>query len=279
MTKVATPQKDVPVKEIENPLTPEYEVAAGRSELAEMHRAGSKVEPEEAPVTEEELRQVYSKAAAGTILEAAFVDPAYTWPPAEGQGKNAIELQASVKLLEDDDASSFQTTETQQKRMADPGMPKKPWWKCCQSNDAVVEDMRAYQEQKLAAEKERKLHAKIKKERLRQKEKDYRKKHRYHRVPEGILIYRLDTTDHTLELMSQPHAKTDMGAIVQKTKVVKAVPAFDKSRRGMEVTGDDGRTFTLVACEQRTATAWLEAMSLMHAKSDSNKGFFSKVRT
>ena len=39
------------------------------------------------------------KGISGTIFEAAFVDPAYTWPPAEGQGKNAIELQASTALM------------------------------------------------------------------------------------------------------------------------------------------------------------------------------------
>ena len=40
-----------------------------------------------------------SGRATGTILEGAFVDPAYPWPPAEGQGKHAIELQASTALL------------------------------------------------------------------------------------------------------------------------------------------------------------------------------------
>lgn len=39
------------------------------------------------------------KGVSGTILEAAFFDPAYSWPPAEGQGKNAIELQASTALM------------------------------------------------------------------------------------------------------------------------------------------------------------------------------------
>ena len=39
------------------------------------------------------------KQTGGTILEAAFVDPAYSYPPAEGQGRNAIELQATAHLL------------------------------------------------------------------------------------------------------------------------------------------------------------------------------------
>jgi hypothetical protein len=55
----------------------------------------------------------------GTILEAAFVDPAYPWPPVDGQGKNAIELQASAKLLDDDD----HTTDGEREAMK---MPKKP---------------------------------------------------------------------------------------------------------------------------------------------------------
>lgn len=45
---------------------------------------------------------------SGTILEAAFVDPAYSYPPAEGQGRHAIELQATSHLLNKvDPPSSF----------------------------------------------------------------------------------------------------------------------------------------------------------------------------
>ena len=36
----------------------------------------------------------------GTILEAAFIDPSYSYPPAEGQGRHAIELQATPHLLQ-----------------------------------------------------------------------------------------------------------------------------------------------------------------------------------
>ena len=42
-------------------------------------------------------------SSGGAILEAAFVDPAYAWPPVEGQGKNAIELQASTALMRNAD--------------------------------------------------------------------------------------------------------------------------------------------------------------------------------
>ena len=51
---------------------------------------------EEMPPPQEQAPQYGS---AGTILEAAFVDSAYDWPPPEGIGKNAIELQASVIVL------------------------------------------------------------------------------------------------------------------------------------------------------------------------------------
>lgn len=41
------------------------------------------------------------------ILEAAFVDPAYSYPPAEGQGKHAIELQATPHLLHKVDPTHY----------------------------------------------------------------------------------------------------------------------------------------------------------------------------
>jgi hypothetical protein len=57
----------------------------------------------------------------GTVLEAAFVDPAYQWPPPEGEGRNAIELQASVTLL--DDGDSVKITDSMRQRMEIPPKP------------------------------------------------------------------------------------------------------------------------------------------------------------
>jgi hypothetical protein len=110
---------------------------------------------------------------------------------------------------------------------------------------------------------------------LRQREKEYRKRNRYKSVPEGILIYRLDTALGQLSLMSPPHTRTDLSTLVTELKVTGAVPSSDPSRRGLVLHGADGTNVTLVATEQRTATAWLEAASLMLAKQQKPKTMFS----
>lgn len=82
------------------------------------------------------------------------------------------------------------------------------------------------------------------------------------------MIYRLDTSNQTLTLMSQPNPKTDTSSLIQEMVVASATPSSDKSRRGMTIKSIDGKTLTLVACEQRTAISWLETIDLMLA----NKG-------
>lgn len=225
--------------------------------------------------------------SAGTILEAAFVDPAYQWPSPEGVGKNAIELQASVNIMLDDN-DSVKTTDSQKERMRIPenpalsGKKKSKWWNCCKSGgDAAIMSLAEYEKAKRAALKERKKHYAAKKSRA----KELRMKSRYNRVPEGILIYRLDTATQTVSLMSETHSKTDEETLCREVTVLSAVPSPDKSRRGMTLTiiDNDAETneeenkesddkakkqvkeVTLVACEQRTAIAWLEAIDLMLA--------------
>jgi hypothetical protein len=203
-------------------------------------------------------------ASFGTILEAAFVDPAYQWPPPEGEGKNAIELQASISLIDDDD-NSVKTTASQRKAMEIPPKPgtqvaTKRWWNCCKSTDALV-DLQGWERQKKAALQARKDHH----QRKKLKEREHRRRTKYNRVPEGILIYRLDTATQLLTLLSEPHSKTDLATLVTEIVVASARPSSDKSRRGMILTGVDGKECMLVACEQRTAIAWLEAMDLMLA--------------
>lgn len=231
--------------------------------------------PQSMKLTDEE----YQAAARGTILEAAFVDPAYSWPPRDGEGKNAIELQASVNLTSFDDDRSDVTTDSEKERMKLPSKPKRPegvskwgFFNCCRNDDAVVKaytkDVKAYEKKKVAALKARKEYAQNRRARAKNKAKQYRKDNKYNLVPEGILVYRLDTSTHTIKLMSAPHSNTDLEALMTEMKVIRAVPSADKSRRGMELVGEDGTLVTLVACEQRTATAWLEAMNLMKAKRD-----------
>jgi hypothetical protein len=244
----------------------EMEEAAQRSELAAKYRNDG---VQEAPSSSSSRKG--NAGSKGTILEAAFVDPAYAWPPADGQGKNAIELQASMKLMKDDD--SVFTTDSAKERMRSPRKPsnyykKKGIFGCCRSGDAAVnsDEMRAYEEQKILAREAKQQHLLAKQEHYKNKERAARRASKYTTAPEGILIYRLDTGTNRLELVSQPHANTDLETVVQDCTVMAAAPGPDKSRRALEITDEHGVTHVLTACEQRTATAWLEAMHLMHAK-------------
>jgi hypothetical protein len=228
-------------------------------------------------------------AARGTILEAAFVDPAYSWPPRDGEGKNAIELQASINLMRsngdgDGDDASDRTTDTTRDRMKMPSRPPRPegvsrcgfLWRnngpmaCCKSDQAVVRqyasDLKQYEAERTAALQARKEYAAVKRLRAKTKARQYRRDNKYNLVPEGILVYRLDTSSHTITLVSNPHARTDLDQLPTDITVIRANPSPDKSRRGIEVTATDGRVYTMVACEQRSATAWLEAMNLMKAR-------------
>ena len=284
------------------------EEAASRSELAARYRQSNKSSKnddddeeeehlEDVPLTDTSVPETTTPpesapaalATGGTILEAAFVDPAYAWPPEDGQGKNAIELQASIKLLESnddnpDDASIF-TTESALQRMRPPHAPRpksiRNIWNCCKTSEAVIspEEMRMYEEQKALAAEARQSHLLSKADHMKQKEKAARKAAKYMTVPEGILIYRLDTQRGLLQLVSQTHALTDVNQIVEECIVTAAVPYGSKSRRTFQITDENGKVHLLTACEQRTATAWLEAMNLMHAKK-SRGGFslFRKVR-
>ena len=201
------------------------------------------------------------KKGKGTILEAAFVDPAYAWPPAEGQGKNAIELQATLELLKDqggEDSDDETNTESHKPKSKRKLLVK--LFSCCKSEQDVEEEDMELMREKAA--------------RYAAEEKEQKKKLKYNRVPEGILIYRLDTSDNTLTLLSKPHSKTNMSVVLRKMKIVQADAAPDKSRRGMLLTcGVTGRQMMLVACEQRTAIAWFEAISLMLAKKDKGSYF------
>lgn len=202
----------------------------------------------------------------GTTLEAAFVDPAYPWPPVDGQGKNAIELQAAMND-DSDDATTDSTKASMQMPKKPVGMKKRFGWCGSKKNadDAVISD---YEQQKKAAQQARLDY----KARKKEKEKDKRKSSRYTRVPEGILIYRLDTATRTLKLMSPPHANTNMDTLVEEMVIQSSKPSADMSRRGIDLKGDSGKTTTLVACEQRTAIAWLEATDMMLANKQRKNG-------
>ena len=109
------------------------------------------------------------------------------------------------------------------------------------------------------AEREARIAAKKKKKR-----RELRARERYSRVPEGILVYRLDTSDHTIRLVSGPSSNTDLSTLMESMVVVHAKPSH-RSRRGIVLTGSNGESYELTACEQRTAIAWLESMDMMLA--------------
>lgn len=58
--------------------------------------------------------------------------------------------------------------------------------------------------------------------------------------------------------------------------VVDAQPSKSASRRGIMLTDESGEKFELVACEQRSATSWMEALNMMLGKNQGGlKRFFS----
>mmetsp|Transcript_10422 Transcript_10422/g.14724 ORF Transcript_10422/g.14724 Transcript_10422/m.14724 type:complete len:711 (-) Transcript_10422:216-2348(-) len=179
---------------------------------------------------------------SGTILEAAFVDPAYLGSPSAN--KNGIELQvfeSQVERANDIQEEVVETTTVTTKR----------GWGCCRSS----KDVEVIEQRDM-----KKFETKMSGSALEPKGVD---RERYANVPEGILIYRLDTASRELKLMSKASDQSDGGKYLVQMKVAKSGPSDDKSRRGMSLVGVDGTSATLVACEQRTAIAWLEAMDMM----------------
>lgn len=191
----------------------------------------------------DEVMEDTKKMVNGTLLEAAFVDPAYGWPPAEGQGKNAVELQVMEDASFESEAPSVveQTATTTTTTTKSRGL-----FGCCKSEDTVV-----------TTEEGKKLASSKKKRKKKKRKKDNRT------VPEGILIYRLDTADRSIRLVSDPSSNTNVDTLMTHMVVASAKPGTDKSRREIELVGVDGTKTTLVACEQRSAIAWLEAMDMM----------------
>lgn len=225
--------------------------------------------------------QETSSPWTGTILEAAFVDPAYSWPPNEGEGSNAVELEASTVLLANaEDKADLQyplvpkikgkkkvVTETETITVARCGI-----FKCCKSEEQVVRT----HTQAIPVdpnEKERlKREYVAKREAVRRKRKEHRSyQEKYARVPDGVLIYRLDTAARTVSLISAPNSNTDLRALMTDIVVTDAQPSKSSSRRGILLTDEVGSRYELVACEQRSATSWMEALNMMLGKGRGNK--------
>ena len=254
-----------------------------------------------------DLNESNNNNKVGTILEAAFVDPAYQWPPPDGQGKNAIELRASQALMKDleDGTMEFnketQTFQKKQQPIMAPGQrgvrttktvvedsSYRGFW-CCKWDvkNQVAENIQkdpfevdehgnvvplpkggkaAASSAAAARNTSEELARDDDDEVAAATEKQEKKEARYGKVPEGILIYRLNTKTRRLELLSQPHANTNLDTLVRDMTIKKVSPSNDSSRRGMDLVGKDGTKATLVACEQRTAIAWLEVLEMALGK-------------
>ena len=217
---------------------------------------------------------------SGTIMEAAFLDPAY----AGRKGDSEVELRASTALLTNVDPSykpppklSVRTTETVTTSRCG-------FFQCCKKTEeqVVVKDY-----DKLTADEKHMLtHGKglSKKEKARMikaQEKARRRaeldREKYSKVPGGLLVYRLDTAAHTVSLVSPPSERTNMNTLVQHMVIAAASPGDDKSRRSIRITGEDGTTTILTAVEQRTAIAWMEAIEMMLGNSGRGRRLFGRV--
>mmetsp|Transcript_24310 Transcript_24310/g.52667 ORF Transcript_24310/g.52667 Transcript_24310/m.52667 type:complete len:779 (-) Transcript_24310:222-2558(-) len=245
-------------------------------------------DPETAPVETEEATASPSKTAlessgtmllnSGTILEAAFVDPAY---PGVGKGKDEVELRASTALLSSADRDaptkmSVRTTETVTTSRCG-------FLQCCKNTEeqVVVKEFDALtDEEKKLLTSRKGLSKKEKARLLKAQEKARRRaeldKEKYAGVPEGMLIYRLDTAAHTVSLVSPPSAKTNTDTLVRHMVVAAASPGSDRSRKSILLTGEDGSKTTLTACEQRTAIAWMEAMEMMFNNTGKGRRLFGR---
>lgn len=197
----------------------------------------------------------------GTILEAAFVDPAYSWPPEEGKGPNAVELQASNALMEEKKETKPEPEVPAPAPKATATSTKKSSGGCCGGKSATTEAIVDNEEEmRKAREHEREAKAAAEAKAL---EEAQEREEKNTRVPEGVLIYKLDTLEHTIKLVSGVSSNTDMENLFEGMIVAAASSSNDAHRRGICLTSVDGEHATLVACDQRTAIAWLEAIEMM----------------
>lgn len=211
---------------------------------------------------------------SGTLLEGAFLDPAYSQAE-DGAGKNGIELKASTKLLNNVGGSSFpdekpvkpkfqsrKVTETEVVTYSRCG-----FLRCCKESSVVdthtkidsIQDPKEKARMKANYLKQKNAYTHNRRE-VRAHEYDME---RYASVPEGIFIYRLDTASRSVSLASAPGENTNLSTLITELVVVEASPSRHRSRRGITLKGENGEVLELVACEQRTATSWMEALHLM----------------
>jgi hypothetical protein len=191
--------------------------------------------------------QIWKKGMLNdTVLEAAFVDPALSWPPVVKSV--SVTVPPSVPVA-NNNTKQFKKTKA----------GKKCLFACTKRvNRAVLTET---ERQKVvaslaAADEETRQEINISKY-------EQKKEESYNRLPEGILIYRLNTSNHTLTLVSPPSTYTNKKTWIESMIIASAKPSTDKSRRGIDLVGIDGTKTTLIACEQITAIVWYEAIDMM----------------
>lgn len=209
----------------------------------------------------------------GTVLEGAFIDPAYGQVE-DGTGKHAIELKASSKLLNNVGESSYLDEKPvkpnfQSRKITDAEVvthSRCGFLRCCKESSVVdthTKTLSLDPKEKARMQsnyfKQKDAYSRNRRE-VRAQEYDME---RYASVPEGIFIYRLDTASRTVSLASAPGENTNLSTLITELVVVEASPSRHRSRRGIILKGENREVLELVACEQRTATSWMEALNLM----------------
>ena len=208
------------------------------------------------------LNSVIPSLYTGTILEGALVDPAYSWPPADGVGKHALEVVSKgTGSTEEDDLAYPEVPKVKAKRkvITETEITTSNrcggLLKCCRSEEAVVnthvETLPVDEEEKERLRQnyfnQRDDIKNKRRERLMKKEEE----EKYNMVPEGVLVYRLDTKERSIVLISAPNSNTDMRTLMTEMVVVDAVASRNSNRREILVTGDTGEQVEIIACEQR----------------------------
>ena len=100
-----------------------------------------------------------------------------------------------------------------------------------------------------------KAHAQAEKQRKKLMEKK-----KYKDLPEGVLVYKLNSHDKSISLISPINSQTDTTKVLHHMTVCYAAASNDPSRRGIDLIGLEGEKHTLIACDQHTAITWLEAL-------------------
>ena len=176
----------------------------------------------------------------------------------DGRAKYAVELAANDDVLDgmdNDDNVAVPVNATPTK--------KKSGGFCCGGKGSTIDAVDTEAQARADADRSAKEAAELELKRKQAAEAA----DKYKNVPEGILIYRLNTISHKVELVSKPSSNTDVVNLMKDMVISAASSSNDTHRRGICLTGVDGSRATIVACEQRTAIAWLEAIEMMLTRS------------